>query len=227
MSSNSILKVTRESLANGAVAKMVAERADDTTFVASDDDLLASRRALIPDDFDCQDIWVFGYGSLIFNPVLDHTKKLTARAYGHHRRFCLWTRIGRGSPDCPGLVLALDHGGSCTGVAFKLRPENAISEIDLLWRREMISMAYRARWMRLHTDEGVKTGIAFIALPGRPNYAQPMELDDEAGVIATASGFIGHCRDYLFDTVDGLHNHGIRDRHLENLVAAVKARLAL
>ena len=226
MSTDPILKITRESLSSGVVAKMVAQR-DDETKVASDDELLASRRGVVPDDFDCSNVWVFGYGSLIFNPVIEHTKRVNAKIYGNHRRFCLRTRIGRGSPDCPGLVLALDRGGSCAGVAFKLNPETAIAELDLLWRREMITLAYNARWVKLHTDEDVKSGIAFVSIPAHQSYAPPMSLDSEAEIIAAASGFIGPCRDYLFDTVAGLHKHGIRDRHLENLVTAVKARLAL
>ena len=226
MSTDPILKITRESLSSGVVAKMVAQR-DDETKVASDDELLASRRGVVPDDFDCSDVWVFGYGSLIFNPIIEHTERVNAKIYGNHRRFCLRTRIGRGSPDCPGLVLALDRGGSCAGVAFKLNPETAIAELDLLWRREMITLAYNARWVKLHTDEGVKSGIAFVSITGHKNYVPPMSLDSEAEIIAAASGFIGPCRDYLFDTVAGLHDHGICDRHLENLVTAVKARLAL
>ena len=226
MSTDPILKITRESLSSGVVTKMVAER-DGETKIASNVELLASRREVVPDDFDCSNVWVFGYGSLIFNPVIEHTERLNAKIYGNHRRFCLRTRIGRGSPDCPGLVLALDRGGSCAGVAFKLNPETAIAELDLLWRREMITLAYNARWVKLHTDKGVKTGIAFVSIPAHQNYAPPMSLHSEAEIIAAASGFIGPCRDYLFDTVAGLHDHGIRDKYLENLVIAVKARLAL
>ena len=226
MSTDPILKITRESLSSGVVTKMVAER-DGETKIASDVELLESRREVVPDDFDCSNVWVFGYGSLIFNPVIEHTERVNAKIYGNHRRFCLRTRIGRGSPDCPGLVLALDRGGSCAGVAFKLNPETAIGELDLLWRREMITLAYNARWVKLHTDKGMKTGIAFVSIPTHQNYAPPMSLHSEAEIIAAASGFIGPCRDYLFDTVAALHDHGIRDKYLENLVTAVKARLAL
>ena len=123
---------------------------------------------VVPDDFDCSNVWVFGYGSLIFNPVIEHTERVNAKIYGNHRRFCLRTRIGRGSPDCPGLVLALDRGGSCAGVAFKLNPETAIAELDLLWRREMITLAYNARWVKLHTDTGRENRDRFCLNPGPP-----------------------------------------------------------
>jgi len=226
MTDEPILKVTRESLASGTIMKMATARNDGAVHIASEDELYASRRQLVPDDADCSDIWIFGYGSLIFNPVIDYVEQSPARIFGNHRRFCLWTRLGRGSPDCPGLVLALDRGGSCTGVGFRLNPETAIAELDLLWRREMITMAYRARWLTLHTPQGHKPAIGFVARPDRPNYAAPMSIEDEAGVIAAASGFIGPCRDYLFDTVAALRENGISDPHLENLTQHVKQRLA-
>ncbi|MEC7439719.1 MAG: gamma-glutamylcyclotransferase, partial [Pseudomonadota bacterium] len=170
--------------------------------------------------------WVFGYGSLIFNPVMDFVDRASGRVFGYHRRFCLRTRLGRGTPDCPGLVLALDRGGSCTGVAFRLNPEVAIAELDLLWRREMVTLSYRASWLNFHTGGGTKRAISFVSRPDRPNYAAPMPLEQEADIIASAAGFIGPCRDYLFDTVEALAAEGIRDPHLEKLQRAVRRRVA-
>lgn len=230
MADEPVLPVTRENLSSGSLARLVAERNDDKTRLASDEELLASRRALVPDDADTSDIWVFGYGSLIFNPVMDYVDRARGRIYGHHRRFCLWTRLGRGSPDCPGLVLALDRGGSCTGVAYRLNPDVAIAELDLLWRREMVTLAYRASWLTFHPDghrDGAgKRAISFVSRPERENFAGPMTLDQEADVIASASGFIGPCRDYLFDTVKALEADGISDPHLKKLQRAVERRLA-
>ena len=230
MADEPVLPVTRENLSSGSLARLVAERNDDKTRLASDEELLESRRALVPDDADTSDIWVFGYGSLIFNPVMDYVDRARGRIYGHHRRFCLWTRLGRGSPDCPGLVLALDRGGSCTGVAYRLNPDVAIAELDLLWRREMVTLAYRASWLTFHPDghnDGAgKRAISFVSRPERENFAGPMTLDQEADVIASASGFIGPCRDYLFDTVKALEADGISDPHLKKLQRAVERRLA-
>ena len=230
MADKPVLPVTRENLSSGSLARLVAERNDDKTRLASDEELLASRRALVADDADTSDIWVFGYGSLIFNPVMDYVERARGRIYGHHRRFCLWTRLGRGSPDCPGLVLALDRGGSCTGVAYRLNPDVAIAELDLLWRREMVTLAYRASWLTFHPDghnDGAgKRAISFVSRPERENFAGPMTLDQEADVIASASGFIGPCRDYLFDTVKALEADGISDPHLKKLQRAVERSLA-
>ena len=169
---------------------------------------------------------MFGYGSLISNPIIAHEQRLIARIHGYHRRFCLWTQIGRGSPERPGLVLSLDRGGSCVGVGFKLQPDTAIAELDLLWRREMMTLAYNARWLRLHTNDGIKSGLAFVANPQRPGYAPSMPFEDLVTTVATAIGFNGPCHDYLFDTVAGMKNCGIRDHSMEKLANAVSQRLA-
>lgn len=226
MADEPVLRITREHLQSGSIRQMAIERDDGESRLATDEELVASRRSLVPDDADCSDIWVFGYGSLIFNPIMDYCERIHGRIFGLHRRFCLWTRLGRGSPDCPGLVLALDRGGSCPGIAFRLKPENAIAELDLLWKREMVTLAYDARWLTLHTDTGVKRAISFVSRPDRPQYAQPMSIEDEAKVIAEAKGFIGPCCEYLFDTVDALRENRIHDPHLEKLAEKVKLRLA-
>ena len=218
--------ITREMLQNWRVASLARERDGAEASIASEDQLLESRRLVIADDADVSDFWVFGYGSLIYNPIIEHSHRAIASIYGYHRRFCLWTKIGRGSPDCPGLVLSLDRGGSCKGVAFRLNPQNAIAELDLLWRREMMTMAYRPRLISLHTDIGLKRGLAFVANPARPAYAQPMPFEATVEVVAHAAGFNGPCREYLYDTVKGMQACGIRDRQLEKLTAAVQQRLA-
>ena len=218
--------ITREMLQNWRVASLARERDGAEASIASEDQLLESRRLVIADDADVSDFWVFGYGSLIYNPIIEHSHRAIASIYGYHRRFCLWTKIGRGSPDCPGLVLSLDRGGSCKGVAFRLNPQNAIAELDLLWRREMMTMAYRPRLISLHTDIGLKRGLAFVANPARSAYAQPMPFEATVEVVAHAAGFNGPCREYLYDTVKGMQACGIRDRQLEKLAAAVQQRLA-
>ena len=218
--------ITRETLQNWRVASLARERDGAEASVATEDQLLESRRLVVADDADVSDFWVFGYGSLIYNPIIEHSRRAVASIYGYHRRFCLWTKIGRGSPDCPGLVLSLDRGGSCKGVAFQLNPQNAIAELDLLWRREMMTMAYQPRLLSLHTDIGLKRGLVFVANPARSTYAPPMPFEVTAEVVANAAGFNGPCRDYLFDTVKGMQAYGIRDHQLEKLATAVQQKLA-
>ena len=218
--------ITRETLKNWRVAELARERDGAEASIANEDQLLESRRLVIADDADVSDFWVFGYGSLIYNPIIDYSQRVIAKIYGYHRRFCLWTKIGRGSPNCPGLVLSLDRGGSCKGVAFQLNPQNAIAELDLLWRREMMTMAYQPRLLCLHTDSGLKRGLAFVANHARPAYAPPMPFEATAEVVANAAGFNGPCSDYLYDTLRGMQACGIRDHQLEKLAAAVQQRLA-
>ena len=138
--------------------------------------MLESRRLTVADDADVSYFWVFGYGSLIYNPIIDHSQCAIASIYSYHQRFCFWTKIGRGSPGCSGLVFSLDRGGSCKGVAFRLNPQNVIAELDLLWRREIMTLAYQPRLLSLHTDIGLKRGLAFVANPARPAYAPPCHL---------------------------------------------------
>jgi cation transport protein ChaC len=218
--------ITRETLQNWSVAKMARERDGSRTTVASEYQLLQSRRNMVPDDADCSDFWVFGYGSLIFNPIIAHDQRLVARIHGYHRRFCLWTKIGRGSPECPGLVLSLDYGGSCVGVAYRLEPDTAIAELDLLWRREMLTLAYNARWLHMHTPKGIKRGLGFVANPKSSAYAPPMPFEDTVNTVTEAIGFNGHCYDYLFDTLAGIKEYGIHDAAMEKLANAVSQRLA-
>ena len=220
------IDITRETLQNWRVASLVRERDGTEATVASEEQLLKSRRAIVHDNVDCSDLWVFGYGSLIFNPIIKHDQSLIARVHGYHRSFCLWTKIGRGSPKCPGLVLSLDYGGSCSGVGYRLKPDTAVTELDLLWRREMLTLSYNARWLRLYTKEGIKRGLAFVVDRQNPSYAPPMPLEDTVRTVATAAGFNGHCYDYLFDTVNGMKKYGIRDAAIEKLAIAVSERLA-
>ena len=106
MSVESVIQgITRETLKNWRVAELALERDGAEASIATEDQLLESRRLVIADDADVSDLWVFGYGSLIYNPIIDYSQRVIAKIYGYHRRFCLWTKIGRGSPNCPGLVL--------------------------------------------------------------------------------------------------------------------------
>ena len=176
--------ITRDTLQSWRVALLARDRDGAEARIAAEDQLLESRRLIISDNDDVSDLWVFGYGSLIYNPIIEHSQRAIASIYGYHRRLCLWTEIGRGSPDCPGLVLSLDRGGSCKGVAFRLSPKNAIDELDLLWRREMMTMAYRPRLLSLHTDLGLKRGLAFVADRALTAYAPPLPFAVSVEIVA-------------------------------------------
>src|SRR6478752_2367746 len=95
--------------------------------------------------------WVFAYGSLLWNPLFPFVESRRASVHGFHRRFCLWSLASRGTPDCPGLVLGLERGGSCRGVALRLPAPLALDELYLLWRREMVVGSYQPRWVKVQT----------------------------------------------------------------------------
>lgn len=168
--------------------------------------------------------WVFGYGSLLWNPIFPVAEARPALLRGLHRRFCLWSLASRGSPAAPGLVLGLMPGGACRGVAFRLPAPLAIDELHLLWRREMVVGSYAPRWVRLDCGERHVTGLAFVVRRDHPQYAGGLALDQLADVIGSACGHLGSSRDYLERTRVALASHGVVDPYLERVAAAVTAR---
>jgi cation transport protein ChaC len=214
------MTITRETLADGSFQAMIA-RADPTFPLLSDQDRSASIAALYGARLGAEDCWVFGYGSLIWNPTFRFVERRVAVLRGWHRRFCLWTPLGRGTPDCPGLMLALERGGSCRGVAFRVAAADAPVELDLLWRREMLSGAYCPRLVRLATAKGPAEAVAFTINRCHARYAGKLPEEAVADVLATAKGMLGPCAEYLVNTVDHLRALGIEDRTLERLRARI------
>ena len=207
--------LTRENLKSGAVRKIVADLG--LLRVLSDEELAASLGGMLEGVDLSAGVWVFGYGSLIWNPAFHFTDRTVGRIHGFHRRFCLWAHLGRGQPDRPGLMLGLEHGGSCRGVAYRIAPEAALEELDIIWRREMIGGAYVPRWVRVHTPNGTVRAITFTINHKHERYARDLSDEEAAEAIAGASGFLGACADYLINTVDHLAELGIHDRPLERL----------
>ncbi len=217
--------LTREAIAGGDLDAFMqdAERRGLLTRL-SDEAREASRDRTLARFDPGEDIWVFGYGSLIWNPAFHFEEQRTARIHGLHRRFCLETPLGRGSPEQPGRVLGLDRGGSCSGMAFRLDPDKAKHELGILWRREMISDAYSAAIVRARMDDGqVVRAATFIINRKSPRYCGETDLDKVAYSIAHAEGWLGPCSDYLFQTLEGLHGLGLRDSYLEKLAKKVRA----
>jgi cation transport protein ChaC len=215
--------LTRENIKNGIVIDMI-KAGGGLVPCLSEEEIVASRDATIAAAPEGADLWVFGYGSLIWNPAFHFEERRIARLHGYHREFCLWTHLGRGSPDRPGMVLGLERGGSCTGVALRVHRDKVEEEFDIVWRREMVSGAYRPRWVRLQTDEGPVHGVAFVINPAHPRYAGDAREDEIVEALATASGPLGACYDYLSNTVDHLAEMGIVDRPLGALRDKAAAR---
>jgi glutathione-specific gamma-glutamylcyclotransferase len=139
--------LTRDAIKNGFLQRLIAS--SSASRVWTEGELHASLRGTLAGHHG-QDVWLFAYGSLIWNPAFVYVEKCIARVHGFHRRFCLRTKIGRGSPSHPGYVLGLDRGGSCRGVVFRIAEQNVASELEVVWRREMVTGAYVPTWVRAH-----------------------------------------------------------------------------
>lgn len=165
--------------------------------------------------------WIFGYGSLLWNPIFPIAEAKPALLRGLHRTFCLWSLASRGSVAQPGLVLGLSPGGSCRGVAYRLPSPAAIDELHLLWRREMVVGSYTPKWVRIDSGGRTLVALAFTVKRDHPQYAGKLSLEQQASVIGNACGHLGTSQDYLERTRVALVAHGIVDPYLERLAAGV------
>lgn len=172
------------------------------------------------------DLWVFGYGSLIWKPEFEVAESRVGTVRGWHRRFCLLQRRFRGTPERPGLVLALDRGGICRGVAFRLKGPDPVGTLMPVWRREMRGLGYEGRWLDVATEEGPVRALSFVVNRAGDRYTGRLTDPQAAALIAAACGHLGPSADYLFRTVEACRALGIRDRHLEAVSAHVAAQLA-
>lgn len=217
------LKLTRESLLDGTLHASVRAVLGPNVRFMTDAERVAQVQAILASAQRPDRIWVFAFGSLMWNPTFHFVERRTARIHGFHRQFCLWARAGRGSPSRPGLMLSLESGGSCTGVVYRLARRAAATELDLLWRREMFTMAYRPVWTTAHTSKGPEPAIAFSVNRHHERYAPALGDEAIARYLASGTGPIGRCCDYLFETTKHLRELGLRDRRLEMLEARVRA----
>jgi cation transport protein ChaC len=213
------LKITREALLDGTL------RQRQLQYAAANPDLKMRTEAEMATLLDAalashdaaQDLHVFGYGSLIWNPAFHFVDKFPALLRGYHRRFCMRMYQGRGTREAPGLMLALDHGGACKGVAFRIAAACVRQELQVLWQREMFGGAYNARWVKLTTADGPVRGLTFVINRRHPRYLPELSLEQTAALIATGCGDLGSCREYLENTIEHLAALGLRDAGLEKI----------
>lgn len=169
--------------------------------------------------------WVFAYGSLIWKPDFEHVDHLVCRAFGWRRSFCLDIRRWRGSPEQPGLMMALDRGGCCHGVAYLLPPGDHHAQMVRLLKREISYPENLAaiRWIDAHVQGRTLRALTFWAMPRTVSYYVSLPIDQQAVRIARAAGHVGSCAEYLHKTVVKLEEFGIHDSYLwrlQDLVAA-------
>lgn len=163
------------------------------------------------------DLWVFAYGSLIWRPEFDFAERRLARLHDHHRSLCLWSRVNRGTPEVPGLVFGLDHGGSCSGVVFRIPGDAVPATFEALWAREMGTGAYLPRWLPCDTEGGLVSALAFVIDRSGVGYVPQLPEDEIVRIILRASGTYGPCVDYVLQTAEALKASGICDEHLDGL----------
>lgn len=183
---------------------------------------LMETRAGRPKD---EPMWVFGFGSLMWNPCFDFDIKAPAVLKGYDRKFHIWTTRARGTPDNPGLGLCLeDCSGACRGVAFRLVEDDVEAAWERLWEREMGSGIYRPVWVSVESEDyGSVVALTFVVNREHPHYAGPMPSDRMADIMAGAKGSYGLCRDYLAGTIDEMRKLNVADPELEDLLNRVDA----
>ncbi|MCR0983319.1 gamma-glutamylcyclotransferase [Roseomonas populi] len=169
-------------------------------------------------------LYVFGYGSLIWKPGFDFDSAHPALLRGFHRRFCIWSRSYRGTPEVPGLVLGLDRGGSCRGLVFRVAAPRAAEVLAYLNEREMSGDVYHRRLLpvRLLDGGGVRRAVTFVADRRAGSYCGALEPDAAAAAIARGHGVMGPNRDYLLNTVAHLRELGVRDAGLDRIAALLE-----
>ena len=224
--------LTRESLLSGEIAAMLRRTYPDIHVLtdaerdASLHQILATRPD-IPNGGPGDGAWVFAYGSLIWNPLIEIAERRRVRALGWHRDFCLSVKMGRGTPEKPGVMLGLRAGRDCHGVGLRIAENLLQQELDILWRREMVADGYIPRWVPIEAEDGAPLGhaIAFTINPEGPSY---IELSEEEMIyrLLTGRGRLGTAAEYLIRTHDGLAELGIVDPFLERLVSRVTDELS-
>lgn len=164
------------------------------------------------------DLWLFAYGSLIWRPEFDFIEQRPATLHGYHRSLCLWSRINRGTPETPGVVFALDQGGKCEGVAYKVAADQVKRIFPPLWQREMPSGAYNPEWVECHSSASSISALTFVINPNTDAYVPTMPIEQLRQVIHSAHGINGPCIDYVLQTASALKQAKIADPKLEFLV---------
>lgn len=189
----------------------------------SESELSASLRALLEEHHPGEGLRVFAYGSLMWDPELRHLHAGPGTVFGWHRSFCLRMLFGRGSPHQPGLMLALEPGGACRGQLLDLPAAAAREELELLWRREMSTHAYRARWVDVHGTAGGRVrALAFVVNPRNERYAPGLSPQEAAHLIRTGTGSLGSSRDYFDATLRRLRELGALDTKMARLERVVR-----
>ena len=170
------------------------------------------------------DLWVFGYGSLMWSPGFSYGHKALGRIHGYHRALCILSTRYRGTQRKPGLVMGLCRGGSCWGMAFRVHAGRVRHALARLWQREMPRRVYAPRLLRVRLASGrYVRALAFLADPTHPAYVRELDLHGRARLVAQGIGQRGLCVDYIRNTLEHMRALGVTDPHLERVLHAALA----
>jgi cation transport protein ChaC len=218
-----VAKVDRSVLEKDGVRQAVRD-AGHGHLLMSDEDVAASLASTLGAHPKGKPIWVFGYGSLIWNPLMEFAESCPARIHGYHRGFYIWSKINRGTPEVPGLVLALNNGGSCHGVAYRMHDDKFEAELAILWRREMVAGTYMPKWINADIGGATVRAIAFVVNRSKPGYAGRLNDEQIVSIALRAHGAYGSCADYLINTAASLELAGIADPRLSRLARLLQVK---
>ena len=217
-----LVKLTKKNINEGRLGEKIRSISGSDK-VLTKNELIKERRKIIPDDGIGEDIYIFGYGSLLWNPTINYEAQYLAKVYGFHRSFCMKTNLGRGSFKNPGLMLGLDKGGSCIGSAYKLNRDDAIKNIDILFKREMVTGAYKPKLLRTKLDNNkIVLSLAFTVDKKHKNYFSDKDTSVKASMISKANGFLGSCKEYFEYTLKSLEELNITDKEMRAISLHLK-----
>lgn len=215
--------LTRKKLASQTLPEWLQERVDSGELNLLDD---ATRQTLLKQTLSSylkdKPLWVFAYGSLMWNPTFhfEHVEPCTLE--GYHRQFCIRDVIARGTSARPALMLGVEKGGKCHGLGYQISPKEVNKELEILWNREMLTGVYVPTWVDILSSSNEKvSALTFTMNQSHPNYLPGLPLAQVSQFVAMASGPLGRNCDYLFQLVERLHELGLEDVAMSQLKQAI------
>src|SRR5690606_28984651 len=160
------------------------------------------------------DLWVYGYGSLIWRPEFNFSENRPALLHGYHRSLCLWSRVNRGTPERPGLVFGLDAGGSCRGMVYRIPAAEVPHTLTALWKREMPSGAYIPKWLSCSTQPGEVQALAFVMDRSKDAYVSGLTHEQLVAIVRAAHGTYGSSTEYVLETAQALQEARSEERRV-------------
>lgn len=171
------------------------------------------------------DLWVFGYGSLMWRPGFDFVERIPARLIGEHRALCVYSFVHRGTPEQPGLVLGLDRGGACRGIAFRVADAQRAATVAYLREREQVTSVYREVRRSVWLEDDARrriSALTYVVDRGHPQYAGRLNPAEQLRLVRQGHGHSGANRDYVLSTVRALEAQGCRDPQLHRLAELLR-----